>query len=131
MRFTFFLPAHHERDFTRLLLLVLFLCSLWSCSQMSGREAGERKILSETKMEKRVSGDYRPNEIIVKFKDDLSDKAIERIAETENIEKIKVLSRRVYLFKITGTSSVEDTIEALKKLKEVEYAEPNYIQRVK
>ena len=82
-------------------------------------------------MEKRVSGDYRPNEIIIKFKDDLSDKAIERIAETENIEKIKVLSRRVYLFKITGTSSVEDTIEALKKLKEVEYAEPNYIQRVK
>jgi hypothetical protein len=82
-------------------------------------------------MDQHVSGDYRSNEVIVKFKDDLSDKAIERIAESENIEIMKVLSRRVYLFRITGTSSVEDTIEALKKRKEVEYAEPDYIQRVK
>jgi len=82
-------------------------------------------------MGQHVSGDYKPNEVIVKFKDDVPEAEIERIARSENLERVKVLSRRVYLFRITGTSNVEDTIEVLKKRKEVEYAEPNYIQRMK
>jgi uncharacterized OsmC-like protein len=127
----FFLPAHHRRNFTPLLLLALFLFGLWSCSQMTGREAGERKEISEAKMGQHVSGDYKPNEVIVKFKDDVPEAEIERIARSENLEIMKVLSRRVYLFRIKGTSNVEDTIEVLKKRKEVEYAEPNYIQRMK
>jgi len=98
---------------------------------MTGLEANEREELSDTKMGQHVSGDYRPNEVIVKFKDDLSDVERERIAGSENLEIVKILSRRVYLFRITGSSSVTDTIEALKKRKEVEYAEPNYIQRMK
>ena len=78
-----------------------------------------------------MSGDYRPNEVIVKFKDDLTEAEIERFAASENIKKTKILSCRLYLFRILGTSSVKDTIEALKKRKEVEYAEPNYVQRIK
>ena len=127
----FFLSGHHKRDFTLLFLLALFLFGSWSCSQMTGREAGERKELGETKMGQHASGDYIPKEVIVKFKDDVPEAEIERIAGSENLEIIKVLSRRVYLFRITGGSSVSDTIEALKRRKEVEYAEPNYIQRVK
>jgi predicted RND superfamily exporter protein len=131
MRFMFFLPDHHNGNVTLYVLLALLFFTALSCSQMAGREASENKKSGDMKMDQHVSGDYRSNEVIVKFKDDLSDKAIERIAESENIEIMKVLSRRVYLFRITGTSSVEDTIEALKKRKEVEYAEPDYIQRVK
>ena len=130
----FLLPAHHRRNFTPLLLLALFLFGLWSCSQMTGLEAGEKKEISEAKMGQNVSGDYKPKEVIVKFKDDVPEAEIERIARSENLEIVKVLSRRVYLFRITGTSNVEDTedtIEVLKKRKEVEYAEPNYIQRMK
>jgi len=127
----FFLPRHHKRDFILLFLLALFLFGSWSCSQMTGREAGERKELGEAKMGQHASGDYRPQEVIAKFKDDVPEAEIERIAGSENLEIIKVLSRRVYLFRITGGSSVSDTIEALKRRKEVEYAEPNYIQRVK
>jgi len=82
-------------------------------------------------MGQQVSGDYRPQEVIVKFKDDVPAAEIERIAGSENLGIIKVLPRRVYLFRITGSSSVTDTIEALKRRKEVEYAEPNYIERVK
>jgi hypothetical protein len=128
---TFFLPGHHKRNLILLFLFALFFCGSWSCSQMTGREAGERKELGETKMGQQVSGDYRPQEVIVKFKDDVPAAEIERIAGSENLGIIKVLPRRVYLFRITGSSSVTDTIEALKRRKEVEYAEPNYIERVK
>jgi len=82
-------------------------------------------------MGQHASGDYIPKEVIVKFKDDVPEAEIERIAGSENLEITKALSRRVYLFRITGSSSVTDTIEALKGRKEVVYAEPNYIQRVK
>jgi hypothetical protein len=127
---TFFPPNHHKRNFILLLLFALCLYGLWSCSKMTGREAGNRKELSETKMGQHVSGDYRPKEVIVKFRDDLTEGEIERFAASENIKKTKIISRRVYLFRITGTSSVGGTIEALQKRKEVEYAEPNYIQSV-
>ena len=98
---------------------------------MTGLEAGEKKEISEAKMGQNVSGDYKPKEVIVKFRDDVPEAEIERIARSENLVIMKVLSRRVSLFRIKGTSSVEDTIEALKSRKEVEYAEPNYIQRMK
>ena len=127
----FLLPAHHRRNFTPLLLLALFLFGLWSCSQMTGREAGERKEISEAKMGQNVSGDYKPKEVIVKFRDDVPEAEIERIARSENLVIMKALSRRVSLFRIKGTSSVEDTIEALKSREEVEYAEPNYVQKMK
>jgi len=78
-----------------------------------------------------VSGDYRPKEVIVKFRDDVPEEEIGKIAGSENLEFMKALSRRVYLFRITGSSSVTETVEALKKRKVVVYAEPNYTQRVK
>jgi len=82
-------------------------------------------------MGQNISGEYRPKEVIVKFRDDVSDAEIAIIARSEEMETMKVLSRRVYLFRITGSSSVTDTIEALKGRKEVEYAEPNYVERLK
>ena len=127
----FSLPGYHKRDFILLFLLALFLLGSWSCLQMTGREADERDELSETKTGQYASGDYRPKEVIVKFKDDVPEAEIERIAGSEKLETVKALSRRVYLFRITGSSSVTDTIEALKRRKEVKYAEPNYVQRLK
>jgi hypothetical protein len=79
----------------------------------------------------RVSRDYLPDEIIVKFKAGVSEEEIASISRSENIERMKALSPHVYLFRITGTTSVGDTIGSLVKRREVEYAEPNYIDRVK
>jgi len=98
---------------------------------MAGREAVGVRESGEARMGQNISGEYRPKEVIVKFRDDVSDAEIAIIARSEEMETMKVLSRRVYLFRITGSSSMTDTIEALKGRKEVEYAEPNYVERLK
>lgn len=131
MRFNTFLHGHHKRDFLLPLLLALCLCGSWSCSQMAGREAVGGRESGKVRMGQNISGDYRPGEVIVKFRDDVPDVEIERIARSEQMETMKVLSPRVYLFRVTGSTGVTETIEALKRRKEVEYAEPNYVERVK
>ena len=70
-------------------------------------------------------------EVLVKFKSDASQDAIENLAKNYQLEMIKVVSRpNLYLFKIVGDQSVNDVVKALNSLDIVEYSEPNYTYKL-
>ena len=69
----------------------------------------------------------KPGEILVKFKDDVTDDRKREIIETLDLETIRMVSRpNLYLVKVRGNSSVQGAIKRLQQFHEVEYAEPNY-----
>ena len=74
---------------------------------------------------------YVPGEILVKFRDGTPDQAKEAIQKEVHLETIRLISKpNLYLMKILDGSSVESVMERLGKLKEVKYAEPNYIRTI-
>ena len=75
---------------------------------------------------------YVPGEILVKFRDGTTDQAKEAIQKEVHLETIRLISKpNLYLMKILDGSSVESVLERLGKLKEVKYAEPNYIRTIR
>ena len=73
---------------------------------------------------------YRPGEVLVKFKEGVSQRRIEEINTILGTKTIQYFeSLGVYLVKITNENSVESTVRHYAQLPEVEYAEPNYIRK--
>jgi thermitase len=74
---------------------------------------------------------YRPNEVLVKFKPTLSEQTIKATIAAYQCKKIKRIPRiDVYKIEIQNNLSVEETLFALSRNPDVEYAEPNYIAHV-
>ncbi|MBK5099891.1 MAG: hypothetical protein JJE15_02720 [Desulfobacteraceae bacterium] len=79
----------------------------------------------------KVRKNYKPGEIVVKFKDGTDQETIEAIQRTLNLKTIRVVSRgRVYLMKILDGSSVESVMQSLENYEEVQYSEPNYTRSI-
>jgi len=73
--------------------------------------------------------DYKPGEILVKFKDGTGIQAIEAIKRELHLKTIRIISRpNLYLMKILDGSSVETIMERLQSFGEVAYSEPNYVR---
>jgi subtilisin family serine protease len=71
---------------------------------------------------------YRPDEVLVKFKPTLSAQTIKTTIAAYQGKELKRISRiNVYKIQIQNNLSVEETLFALKRNPDVEYAEPNYI----
>jgi subtilisin family serine protease len=71
---------------------------------------------------------YRPDEVLVKFKPTLSEQSIEATIASYRGKKIKRIPRiNVYKIKIQEGTTLEETLFALRRNPDVEYAEPNYI----
>lgn len=90
---------------------------------MRGKQPGEKKIPVPQSV---------PGEIIVKFKPGISEKRIGDIAAKEGLDIIKIVSPpSLYLMKSRQTSPalLDKKITDLKKHKEIEYAEPNFIAK--
>jgi thermitase len=74
---------------------------------------------------------YRPDEVLVKFKPTLSDQTIKSTIAAYQCKKLKRIPRiNVYKIQIQNSISVEETLFALRRNPDVEYAEPNYIAYV-
>lgn len=71
---------------------------------------------------------YRPDEVLVKFKPTLSEQTIKATIAAYQCKRIKRIPRiNVYKIQIQNNLSVEETLYALRRNPDVEYAEPNYI----
>jgi subtilisin family serine protease len=71
---------------------------------------------------------YRPDEVLVKFKPTLSDQTIKATIAAYQGKELKRIPRiNVYKIKIQTSTTLEETLFALKRNPDVEYAEPNYI----
>ena len=99
-----------------------------SCTITSANSS--QKTAEENKKIIKKDDKYKNGELLVKFKEGVSEEEIRAINKgrgTEVIEFIKGI--KVYRLKIVSNKSVEDMVEAYSKDPKVEYAEPNYIQR--
>jgi thermitase len=71
---------------------------------------------------------YRPDEVLVKFKPTLSEQTIKTTITAYQCKRLKRIPRiNVYKIQIQNNFSVEETLFALRRNPDVEYAEPNYI----
>ena len=71
---------------------------------------------------------YRPDEVLVKFKPTLSEQTIKATIAAYQCKRLKRIPRiNVYKIQIQNNLSVEETLFALRRNPDVEYAEPNYI----
>lgn len=99
-----------------------------SCTITSANSS--QKAAEENKKIIKKDDKYKKGELLVKFKEGVSEEEIRAINKekgTEVLEFIKGI--KVYRLKIISNKSVEDMVEAYSKDPRIEYAEPNYIQR--
>ena len=74
---------------------------------------------------------YRPDEVLVKFKPTISDQTIKTTIAAYQCKELKRIPRiNVYNIKIQKSTTLEETLFALRRNPDVEYAEPNYIAYV-
>ena len=70
---------------------------------------------------------FAPHELLVKFKNGISQERIDFILKRSRINVIAEIQRgRLYHVKILDGRSVESAITQLSSYQEIEYAEPNY-----
>ena len=69
---------------------------------------------------------YVPNQVLVKFKDGISEKRATEIHTAVGTRlQDKIIFGKIHLVVIVNGASVEDTVKAYEKFAEVEFAEPN------
>jgi hypothetical protein len=74
--------------------------------------------------------DYIPGEVLVKFKEGVSEERITAFSKKFSLvllEKVKKTS--IYRFRLTGDRTVPEAIDILKQQNEVKTAQPNYFYR--
>ena len=76
-------------------------------------------------------GQYVEGELLVKFKDGVSDETAQEIINGKGASLINILKGiNVYHIKFGKGQDVEDAVEEFLSMPEVKYAEPNYIMSV-
>ncbi len=89
--------------------------------------------LSEITKEKRKEmamdrAQYVEGEVLVKFKEGVSDSKAREIIEGENATVLRIIGEAgIYHIRLQRGDEVKKVIERLKRLPEVQYAEPNYV----
>jgi hypothetical protein len=116
--------------FQMTLLLLAFACA----GQGSGAGGGDGESRTVDK-NIGVTGDgergYAPGEVLVKFRDGTDAETIARIQREVHLETVRVVSSpNLLLMRIVDQTSVEETVQRLKKYSEVILAEPNYVRRI-
>lgn len=116
-------------------MIFLALCAVCCTAKTGEYQTGnqEGKLTEKQTGKAKVPGaPVKPGEILVKFKPGVGEKRIREITRKEGLEIVKIVSPpSLYLLKSRETSPalVDKRITDLKKYKEIEYAEPNYIHK--
>lgn len=74
---------------------------------------------------------YKSNEILIKFKAETSDQAIESLIKEFDLIKVKdIKNLNISVFKIPSNVSIEEAVQQCQQSPIIEYAEPNYTYHV-
>lgn len=80
----------------------------------------------------RVEKKYMEGELLVKFKEGVTDEAAREVISKNGASVITVIEGiKVYHIKLKEGQDVEDAVEEFSKIPEVQYAEPNYRLKIK
>ncbi len=75
---------------------------------------------------------YKQGELLLKFKENTDEKRIMEIISSEGASIISAMKiKGLYLIMLKKDQEVEDAVEEFTEYEEVEYAEPNYIMKIK
>jgi thermitase len=111
----------HNKFFFYLYPIIIIL-SLISCNQAAATKAA-KKTTSNLAFEKNKSN----NEILVKFKMEVTEQEINQINKSLNAEEFKKLSKsNIYQIKFPVKFAIDDIIKKYSELPQVEYVQPNY-----
>lgn len=120
------LPALSHR-LTQLVTILMCVSAVWfsaSCD-VASRNVTETRSLHPPK--RSPAPRFVPYEVLVKFKDGISQDRIASILKDNRTDVIAEIQRgRLYHVRILDNRSVESAITQLTSYQEVEYAEPNY-----
>lgn len=91
------------------------------------------KLTDDKKLEFAKAGDrYKPGELLVKFSEETIEERISEILSVEGASIISILKpKALYLIRLKKEQDVRDAVKIFNKYKEVEYAEPNYMMKIK
>jgi hypothetical protein len=96
---------------------------------MDAAGSGENPMPSDAPTPRRP---YVPGQILVRFRNGIEAKEVERIQSEAGLQTLNVASAPdLYLMRITDGSAVEDMLVRLRKYPEIVYAEPNYVRALK
>lgn len=110
-------------------LAPIMMCAsvLWFSTSCDAKNRDVTPTSTFERPEKSQAPRFIPYELLVKFKDGISQERIESILKDSRIDVIGVIQRgRLYHVRILDDRSVESAITQLTSYQEIEYAEPNY-----
>ena len=118
----------------RMSLRVYWICLISICLSLGfGSSCRSQSPIPPSEAPKELQSapsPFRPGELLVKFKVDVSQTRIQEINTVLGTMTSQYFeSSGAYLLKITSENSVETTVRQYAQLPEVEYAEPNYIRK--
>jgi len=121
-----------SRMFQMTLLLVLAVaCTGQGNGTGRGGDGENRTVDRKTNVPGDGERRYAPGEVLVKFRDGTDAGTIARIQREVHLETVRVVSSpSLFLMRIVGQTSVEETVERLQRYDEVVLAEPNYVRRI-
>jgi len=97
------------------------------------KEAEQLEELTEQKTLKfsRAENRYAQGELLVQFKQGISEERIQEIFSREEASVIAALNERgLYHLRLEEGQDVEDAVEDFMEYEEVDYAEPNYLKKI-
>jgi general secretion pathway protein D len=91
------------------------------------------KLTDDKKLEFAKSEDrYKQGELLIKFSEETIEERISEILSVEGASIISILKpKALYLIKLKNGQDVKKAIKIFNKYKEVEYAEPNYMMKIR
>ena len=98
------------------------------------KEASHLERLTENKKVEfaRTEEMYKQGELLVKFKEDTSEERISEIVSAEGASIASALKPKgLYRIKLKAAQDVREAAKRFSQYKEIEYAEPNYIMKMK
>ncbi len=120
------LPALSHR-MTPLVTLMMGAGAIWFTTSCDARNQNSTSTHAFDPTVKSSTRRFIPNELLLKFKDGVSQERIASILHDNQIDVIAEIQRGcLYHVKILDDRSVESAITRLTSYQEIEYAEPNY-----
>lgn len=116
--------SHRMTPLVTIIMCASAICFSTSCEATNRNATTTGSV--ETSM-KSPAPRFIPYEILIKFKDGISQKRIASILKDNRIGVIaEIQDGRLYHVRILDDRSVESAINQLSSYQEIEYAEPNY-----
>jgi general secretion pathway protein D len=98
------------------------------------KDASQHEKLTENKKVEfaKTEDMYKQGEILVKFREDITEEKISEIISAEGAAIVSALNPKgLYRVRLKAGQDVREAVKRFSEHKEIEYAEPNYIMKMK